>query len=231
MKDHAAAFRQAKRIINMTDAHASLRSAQLIFKQGMTGRDLFFDAENPVLVRVGLWSVINTTVGVFDAYHLAAAQFGGVHFADGFEDRFAAILAMRDRLHQELWGEEEVQEVVSDGFGFLRSPEANYLPGPDDIYVSRAAACDQPGEGYPERRRRGNDRRVGKQVVQEGSHRLGRIRSAEIHQDDGDTAHGGASVTWEAFPVTRSTTRPIFASGVSGRTPCPRLKMCGPPRH
>ena len=27
-------------------------------------------------------------------------------------------------------------EVVQDGFGFLRSPEANYLPGPDDIYVS-----------------------------------------------------------------------------------------------
>jgi len=26
--------------------------------------------------------------------------------------------------------------VVQDGFGFLRSPEANYLPGPDDIYVS-----------------------------------------------------------------------------------------------
>ena len=27
-------------------------------------------------------------------------------------------------------------EVLLDGFGFLRSPEANYLPGPDDIYVS-----------------------------------------------------------------------------------------------
>jgi len=27
-------------------------------------------------------------------------------------------------------------EVVQDGFGFLRSPEANYLPGPDDVYVS-----------------------------------------------------------------------------------------------
>jgi transcription termination factor Rho len=26
--------------------------------------------------------------------------------------------------------------VLQDGFGFLRSPEANYLPGPDDIYVS-----------------------------------------------------------------------------------------------
>jgi len=29
-----------------------------------------------------------------------------------------------------------VMEVLPDGFGFLRSPEANYLPGPDDIYVS-----------------------------------------------------------------------------------------------
>jgi transcription termination factor Rho len=29
-----------------------------------------------------------------------------------------------------------VLEVLQDGFGFLRSPEANYLPGPDDIYVA-----------------------------------------------------------------------------------------------
>ncbi|MFT4959868.1 MAG: transcription termination factor Rho [Paracoccaceae bacterium] len=29
-----------------------------------------------------------------------------------------------------------VLELLQDGFGFLRSPEANYLPGPDDIYVS-----------------------------------------------------------------------------------------------
>jgi len=31
---------------------------------------------------------------------------------------------------------EGVVEVLQDGFAFLRSPEANYLPGPDDIYVS-----------------------------------------------------------------------------------------------
>ena len=31
---------------------------------------------------------------------------------------------------------EGVLEVLTDGFGFLRSPEANYLAGPDDIYVS-----------------------------------------------------------------------------------------------
>ncbi len=29
-----------------------------------------------------------------------------------------------------------VLEILSDGFGFLRSPDANYLPGPDDIYIS-----------------------------------------------------------------------------------------------
>ncbi len=29
-----------------------------------------------------------------------------------------------------------VVEILQDGFAFLRSPEANYLPGPDDIYVS-----------------------------------------------------------------------------------------------
>ena len=29
-----------------------------------------------------------------------------------------------------------VLEVLQDGFGFLRSPESNYLAGPDDIYVS-----------------------------------------------------------------------------------------------
>ena len=29
-----------------------------------------------------------------------------------------------------------VLEALPDGFGFLRSPESNYLPGPDDIYVS-----------------------------------------------------------------------------------------------
>ena len=29
-----------------------------------------------------------------------------------------------------------VVEVLQDGFGYLRSPDANYLAGPDDIYIS-----------------------------------------------------------------------------------------------
>jgi len=41
-------------------------------------------------------------------------------------------LAMRD---VDIVGE-GVVEILQDGFGFLRSPDANYLPGPDDIYVS-----------------------------------------------------------------------------------------------
>jgi transcription termination factor Rho len=32
--------------------------------------------------------------------------------------------------------DEGVLEILPDGFGFLRSPEYNYLPGPDDIYIS-----------------------------------------------------------------------------------------------
>jgi transcription termination factor Rho len=50
-------------------------------------------------------------------------------------DMMFAIL--RERADED-WviGGDGVLEVLQDGFGFLRSPEANYLPGPDDIYVS-----------------------------------------------------------------------------------------------
>jgi len=44
---------------------------------------------------------------------------------------------LRERADEEwIIGGDGVLEVLQDGFGFLRSPEANYLPGPDDIYVS-----------------------------------------------------------------------------------------------
>ncbi|MEP9350167.1 transcription termination factor Rho [Xanthobacter sp. KR7-225] len=46
-----------------------------------------------------------------------------------------AILKQLAATETEIIGE-GVVEVLQDGFGFLRSPEANYLPGPDDIYVS-----------------------------------------------------------------------------------------------
>ena len=47
---------------------------------------------------------------------------------------FAVLKQLANR-EVEIIGE-GVVEVLQDGFAFLRSPEANYLPGPDDIYVS-----------------------------------------------------------------------------------------------
>tara|TARA_B110000503_G_scaffold95057_1_gene143143 strand:- start:9560 stop:10831 length:1272 start_codon:yes stop_codon:yes gene_type:complete len=50
-------------------------------------------------------------------------------------DMMFSILKERAEDGAEISGD-GVLEVLQDGFGFLRSPEANYLPGPDDIYVS-----------------------------------------------------------------------------------------------
>jgi transcription termination factor Rho len=57
------------------------------------------------------------------------------------QDLIFAILQAQSRKAEEKKEEMEVAgegtiEVLSDGFGFLRSPDFSYLPGPDDIYVS-----------------------------------------------------------------------------------------------
>src|SRR5437879_8716845 len=66
-------------------------------------------------------------------------------FAELFEIENANSMRKQDMMFSilKVLAEEDVEisgsgtlEVVQDGFGFLRSPEANYLPGPDDIYVS-----------------------------------------------------------------------------------------------
>jgi transcription termination factor Rho len=46
-----------------------------------------------------------------------------------------AILQAQTEKNGLLYGE-GVLEILPDGFGFLRAPDYNYLPGPDDIYVS-----------------------------------------------------------------------------------------------
>jgi transcription termination factor Rho len=50
------------------------------------------------------------------------------------QDMMFAILKRRALKGDAIFGD-GVVEVLQDGFGFLRSPQANYLPGPDDIYV------------------------------------------------------------------------------------------------
>ncbi|MCH8182642.1 MAG: transcription termination factor Rho [Proteobacteria bacterium] len=51
------------------------------------------------------------------------------------QDMMFAILKQLAEKNVEISGG-GVLEILQDGFGFLRSPEANFLPGPDDIYVS-----------------------------------------------------------------------------------------------
>ncbi|MBT3358015.1 MAG: transcription termination factor Rho [Rhodospirillales bacterium] len=51
------------------------------------------------------------------------------------QEMMFAILKRLARNNVSIYGD-GVLEVLPDGFGFLRSPEANFLPGPDDIYVS-----------------------------------------------------------------------------------------------
>ena len=53
------------------------------------------------------------------------------------QDIMFAILKQLAENEQAIYGEGTL-EILSDGFGFLRSPQANFLPGPDDIYVSPA---------------------------------------------------------------------------------------------
>ena len=51
------------------------------------------------------------------------------------QDLMFSILKVRADTGAEINGSGTI-EVLNDGFGFLRSPEANYLAGPDDIYVA-----------------------------------------------------------------------------------------------
>ena len=53
------------------------------------------------------------------------------------QDLMFSILKIEAEEGTEIIGNGTI-EVLNDGFGFLRSPEANYLAGPDDIYVAPA---------------------------------------------------------------------------------------------
>jgi len=51
------------------------------------------------------------------------------------QDLIFSILQAQTQQNGVIYGE-GVLEILPDGFGFLRSPDSNYLPGPDDMYVS-----------------------------------------------------------------------------------------------
>ncbi|MFP6747075.1 MAG: transcription termination factor Rho [Alphaproteobacteria bacterium] len=68
---------------------------------------------------------------------LAYAEEKGLENASSLrrQEQMFAVLKLAAENDEEITGV-GVLEILQDGFGFLRSPEANYLPGPDDIYVS-----------------------------------------------------------------------------------------------
>ena len=78
-----------------------------------------------------------------DLKHLPVAEIVDLAIADKIEntgrmrkqDLIFAILKKKKKNGDTLFGDGTL-EVLQDGFGFLRSPEASYLAGPDDIYVS-----------------------------------------------------------------------------------------------
>jgi transcription termination factor Rho len=65
------------------------------------------------------------------------AQELGIENAAGMrrQELIFSILKEYTAQKKEIFGD-GVLEILPDGFGFLRAPEYNYLPGPDDIYVS-----------------------------------------------------------------------------------------------
>ena len=68
---------------------------------------------------------------------MAKAESLGVENAGGMrkQEQLSAILRAHARRGGTIFGE-GVLEVLPDGYGFLRSVDANYLAGPDDVYVS-----------------------------------------------------------------------------------------------
>ncbi len=53
------------------------------------------------------------------------------------QEQIYAILKSQSEKQVEIYAE-GVLEILQEGYGFLRSPKYSYLPGPDDIYVSKS---------------------------------------------------------------------------------------------
>ncbi|MCB9528037.1 MAG: transcription termination factor Rho [Myxococcales bacterium] len=67
----------------------------------------------------------------------AMARDMGIENSSGLrkQELIFALLNEQTKKNEPIFGE-GVLEILPDGFGFLRAPDYNYLPGPDDIYIS-----------------------------------------------------------------------------------------------
>ena len=67
------------------------------------------------------------------AKELGAKDISGMRKQDLIKLIYELQAKKKKKIHAE-----GVLEILPDGYGFLRSPDCSYLPGPDDIYVSHS---------------------------------------------------------------------------------------------
>ncbi len=87
--------------------------------------------------------VLKTALNITQLQRMGIEELHEVAEREGLEDFFHVakqelifkVLKARAAKQGLMFGEGTL-EIMPDGFGFLRSPEQSYLPGPDDIYVS-----------------------------------------------------------------------------------------------
>ncbi len=93
------------------------------------------------MIDLGGGDAIPADIGILKSYTISRlADIAQKLEIEGYanlrkQDLIFKILQVNAEKEGNLYGE-GVLEILPDGFGFLRSPKFNYLPGPDDIYVS-----------------------------------------------------------------------------------------------
>lgn len=102
------------------------------FDQGNTGQEQSYQAE--VITKIADIQRMN-----IDQLNQYGKKIGLKHLGSLTKSQmvFEIVKAISDNPHEVLYGE-GVLEILPDGFGFLRSPNYNYLPSAEDIYVSPA---------------------------------------------------------------------------------------------
>lgn len=115
---------------DMTDSHESVAEAE-------SDGDAEDESEVHVPSMAGEKMALQTLKDQSPTELLAYAETLGIENANNLrkQDMMFAVLKVLAEEGVEITGS-GVVEVLQDGFGFLRSPESNYLSGPDDIYIS-----------------------------------------------------------------------------------------------
>ncbi len=112
------------------DAAPSEPSPPPIKKKKKTGADKY---ENIKKGELHITALQKMTI----AQLMETAKQEGLQDYSGLKKQDLIFKILKERVNQDgiMFGE-GVLEVLPDGFGFLRSPDYNYLPSPDDIYIS-----------------------------------------------------------------------------------------------